>query len=126
MNTEGPAASPQAVDPNRLLDMLFASFRDFLSTPADFCRNIIEGTFDTLRLIGHTVQIAETALINAAGDMLEQAFATAEPALDVLLEWADGHTDPMIGTIRDNITDAIEFILGRIGIEFRALSAFGC
>ncbi|NTW89541.1 MAG: hypothetical protein HGB37_01330 [Candidatus Moranbacteria bacterium] len=121
MSTPADAACPQTIsEPTNWLGTVITHLKNILFAPIEFGMGIVEGVADTLSLVGHGIQIAETAVISAAGNVLEKVVETMESALDACLEWIP---DILADTIGDAAAEAFEFVFVLLGIE---IPSFGC
>ncbi len=125
MNTPENAACPQTIAaPTNWLGVAATNFGNILFMPIKFGWDVVEGVANTLSLVGHAIQIAEAAIINTAGSILENVVAKAEPTLDALLDWLD--ENPAIDTIVDVFAEVATLVLGIFSFEVPSFSGFGC
>lgn len=125
MSTPADAACPQTFsEPTNWLGAVITHLKNILFAPIEFGMGIVEGVADTLSLVGHGIQVVESAIINAVGSILENIVAKAEPTLDALLDWLD--ENPAIDTIVDVFAEVATLVLGIFGFEVPSFSGFGC
>ncbi|NTW30779.1 MAG: hypothetical protein HGB34_03140 [Candidatus Moranbacteria bacterium] len=86
--------------------------------------NATAGIADTIGMLGHGIQMAEAAIIDAVGTTLGNVVDQSEPTLDALLDWLD--ENPAIDTIVDVFAEVTTLVLEIFGFEVPSFSGFGC